>query len=126
MLQLLIPNGPKVFRYILDLFPRLEFTSCPPMNFAVFNTELIIELRMLMNSVCSNLSTGWYVNATNNVVLPRTFFMYWFIRGYLSFTPMNLPTNGESIDVVIGDFNTATLRASNAVGDSIIATPSEF
>ena len=58
MLRLLITHGPKVFRYILDLVPRLAFTSCPPMNFSVFGTELIIELRMSMNYVCLNSSTG--------------------------------------------------------------------
>ena len=35
---------------------------------------------------------------------------------------MNLPTNGESIGVVIGGFDPATLHALTAVGDSIIAT----
>ena len=122
MLRLLIPHGPKFFWYILDLVPRLAFTSSPPMNFSVFGTELIIELRMPMNYVCSNSSTGWYIEATNNVVLPLTLFSYWFIHGYLSFTPMNLPTNGESIGVVIGGFDPAALHASTAVGDSIIST----
>ena len=93
------------------------------MNFAVFGIELIIELSMSMNSVCSNSSTGGYIDATNNVVVPRTFFSYCFIRVYLSFTPMNLPTNGEFIGVVIGGFDPAALHASTAVGDSIIATP---
>ena len=123
MLWLSIPHGSKVFWYILDLVPRLEFTSCPPLNFSVFGTELIIELRMLMKSVCSNLSTWWYTEATNNVVLPRTFFLYWFIHRNLSFTLINLPTNGESIGVVIGGFDPAALHALTSVGDSIIATP---
>ena len=58
MLRLSIPYGPKVFWYILDLVPRLAFTSCPPMNSAVFGAELIIELRMSIKSVCSNSSMG--------------------------------------------------------------------
>ena len=110
-------------RYILDLVPRLAFTSFPPVNFAVFGTELIIELRMSMNSVYSNSPTGLYTDATNNVVLPRTLYLYWFIRWYLSFNPMNVPTNGQSISVVIGGFNFAGIQALTAVGDRIMATP---
>ena len=123
MLRLSVPHVPKVFQYILDLVPRLAFTSCPPMNFTVFVTELIIELRMSMSSVCSNSSTGWYTEAMNNVVLTRTFLSYWFICGNLSFTPKNLPTNGESIGVVIEGSYPAALHALTAVGDSIMATP---
>ena len=123
MLRLLITHGPKVFPYILDLIPRLTFTSFPPMNFSVFGTELIIALRMSMNYVCLNSSTGWYIDATNNVRLPLTFFLYWFIRGYLNFTPTNIPTNGESNDVVIGGFDPAALHALTAIGDIIMATP---
>ena len=93
------------------------------MIFAVFGTELIIELIISMKSMCSTSSTGGYNEATNIVVLPRTFFSYWLIRGKLSFTPMNLPTNGEYIGVVIGGFNPAALHTSTAVGDSIIANP---
>ena len=91
---------PRFFCYILDLVPRLSFTSRPPMNFAVFGTELNIELRMAMNPVCSNLSMGYYTEATNTVVLPHTFFLYWFIRRNHGFTLMNLPTNGDSIGVL--------------------------
>ena len=36
---------------------------------------------------------------------------------------MNLPTNGESIGVLIGGFNPAALHALTVIGDSIIATP---
>ena len=56
-------------------------------------------------------------------MLPCTFFLYWFIRGNLRFTPMNVPANGESICVVIGGFDPAALHASTAVGGSIMATP---
>ena len=55
--------------------------------------------------------------------LPHTFFSYWFIRGYLNFTPMNIPTNEESNGVVIGGFDPAALHASTAVGDRMMATP---
>ena len=58
MLRLLISHGPRVSPYILDLTPKLEFTSFPPMNLAFFGTELIMVLRMSMNSVCSSSSTG--------------------------------------------------------------------
>ena len=78
---------------------------------------------MLMKSVCLTLSTGRYTEATNIVVLPRTFFPYWFICGKLSFTLMDMPMNGESIGVVIGGFDPAALHTSTAVGDSILATP---
>ena len=56
--RLFIPHGPKVFPYILDIIPKLEFTSCPPMKLAFFGTELVMLLRMSMNSVCSSSSTG--------------------------------------------------------------------
>ena len=59
----------------------------------------------------------------NNVMLPRTLFLYWFIHGYLSFTLMNLPMNGESICVVILGFDPAAIHASAAGGDRIMATP---
>ena len=59
----------------------------------------------------------------NNVILPRTFFSYWSIRGNFSFNPMNLPTKGDSIGVVIGGFDPAALHASPAVGDKMMATP---
>ena len=48
MLRLLIPHGPRVFPYILDLTPKLAFTSCPPMNLAFFGTGLT----MVCLSVC--------------------------------------------------------------------------
>ena len=54
-------------------------------------------------------------------MLPRNFFSYWFISGKLSFALVNLPTNGESVGVVIGGFYPAALHASTAVGGSIIA-----
>ena len=59
-------------------------------------------------------------------MLPRTLFSYWFICGKLSFTLMNLPTNGESVGVVIGSFDPADLHDLTSVGDSIIATPPEI
>ena len=59
----------------------------------------------------------------NIVVLPRTFFLCWFILGKISFTPMNLPANAVSIGAVIEGFDPATLHALTAVGGSIIATP---
>ena len=57
------------------------------------------------------------------MVFPRTFFLYWFIRGYLSFAPMNLSTNWGSIGVMLGGFDPAALRALTDVGDRIMATP---
>ena len=36
---------------------------------------------------------------------------------------MNLPTNGDSIGVVIGGFNPAALHAWTTVVDKIMATP---
>ena len=57
------------------------------------------------------------------MILSHTLFLYWFICGYLSFTPMNLPTNGESIGVVIGGLYPAAIHASAAGGDRIMATP---
>ena len=59
----------------------------------------------------------------NNVVLPRTFFSYWFICVNLSFTPMNLTINGDSIGVVIGGYDPAALHALTAVGGTNISTP---
>ena len=56
-------------------------------------------------------------------MLLRSFFLYWFIPGYLTFTPMNLPTNGESIGVVVGGFYFAAIHSSADVRDSIIAIP---
>ena len=56
-------------------------------------------------------------------MLHHTFFSYWFILGKLSLKLINLPTNGESIGVVIGGFNPAALHASTAADVSIIATP---
>ena len=56
--RLLIPHGPKVFPYILDIIPKLAFTSCPPVKLAFFGTEHIMLLRISMNYVCSSSSTG--------------------------------------------------------------------
>ena len=36
---------------------------------------------------------------------------------------MNMPTNGDSVGVLIGGFDPTALHVSTAVGDIIIATP---
>ena len=55
-------------------------------------------------------------------MLSHTLLSYLFICVNLSFNPMYLSMNGESIGVVIGGFDPAALHTSTAVGDSIIAT----
>ena len=101
----------------------LVLASWPPMKSSNFGTELIIELMVSKKSMSSTSSKGWYPKTTNNVMCPHTFLSYWSSHGKLSFTPINLPTNGESWGVVIGEFDPASLHTSTAAGGSMIATP---
>ena len=104
MFRFSIPHGPKVSWYILVRIPKLALTSCPHMNATVFGTKLIMELMVSMKSVCSTSSTGLCTEATNNMMCNCTFLSYWSSRGKISFAPINIPTNGESLGVVIGCF----------------------
>ena len=72
-------------------------------------------VRICLQGDLSTLQIMWYV-----LVLSSCTGLF---VGILVLPPMNLPTNGGSIGVMIGGFDPAALRALTDVGDRIMATP---